>query len=109
MSGDDQPWFPQLAGPSGHIQPRAATAWMRLKIGRLLASSQLSGSGPSRCWRSNQGHPQAVRMVAELAPNYPSQYSAICAVAEELGMGTAEMLRKWVGRAAASTESFAHQ
>jgi len=48
-------------------------------------------------------------MVAELAPNYPSQYSAICAVAEELGMGTAEMLRKWVGRAAASTESFAHQ
>jgi transposase len=38
--------------------------------------------------------PRAVRMVAELAPDYPSQYAAICAVAKKLGIGTAETLRK---------------
>jgi transposase len=37
---------------------------------------------------------RAVRMVAELAPDYPSQYAAICAVAKKLGIGTAETLRK---------------
>ena len=42
---------------------------------------------------------RAVRMVAELAPDYPSQYAAICAVAKKLGIGTAETLRKWVRRA----------
>lgn len=36
----------------------------------------------------------AVRMVPELAPDYPSQYAAICAVAKKLGIGTAETLRK---------------
>jgi len=38
-------------------------------------------------------------MVAELAPDYPSQYAAICAVAKKLGIGTAETLRKQVRRA----------
>jgi len=38
--------------------------------------------------------PRAVRMVAELALDYPSQYAAICAVAKKLGIGTAETLRK---------------
>jgi transposase len=42
---------------------------------------------------------RAVRMVAELAPDYPLQYAAICAVAKKLGIGTAETLRKWVRRA----------
>jgi len=42
---------------------------------------------------------RAVRMVAELAPDYPSQYAAIAAVAKKLGIGTAETLRKWVRRA----------
>jgi transposase len=42
---------------------------------------------------------RAVRMVAELTPDYPSQYAAICAVAKKLGIGTAETLRKWVRRA----------
>src|SRR5215470_2125056 len=41
----------------------------------------------------------AVRMVAELTPEYPSQYAAITAVAKKLGIGTAETLRKWVRRA----------
>ena len=41
---------------------------------------------------------RAVRMVAELAPDYPSQYAAITAVAKRLGVGTAETLRKWVRR-----------
>ena len=42
---------------------------------------------------------RAVRMVAGLAPDYPSQYAAITAVAKKLGIGTAETLRKWVRRA----------
>jgi transposase len=29
-------------------------------------------------------------------PDYPSDWPAICAVAEKLGIGTAETLRKWV-------------
>ena len=33
-SGDSQPWFVQLDGPSGHTQQRAATKRMRLKSGR---------------------------------------------------------------------------
>jgi transposase len=44
---------------------------------------------------------RAVRVVAELTPDYPSQYAAICAVAKKLGIGTAETLRKWVRRAEA--------
>jgi len=42
---------------------------------------------------------RAVRMVAELTPDCPSQYAAITAVAKKLGIGTAETLRKWVRRA----------
>jgi transposase len=42
---------------------------------------------------------RAVRMVAEVRSNYSSQWAAIEAVAEKLGIGTAETLRKWVRRA----------
>ena len=42
---------------------------------------------------------RAVRMVAEVRPDYPSQWAAITAVADKLGIGTAETLRKWVRRA----------
>jgi transposase len=38
-------------------------------------------------------------MVAEVTPDYPSQWAAITAVAQKLGIGTAETLRKWVRRA----------
>ena len=38
-------------------------------------------------------------MVAEMRPEYPSDWPAICAVAEKLGIGTAETLRKWVRQA----------
>jgi len=38
-------------------------------------------------------------MVAEVTPDYPSQWAAINAVAQKLGIGTAETLRKWVRRA----------
>jgi len=38
-------------------------------------------------------------MVAEVRPECPSDWSAICAVAEKLGIGTAETLRKWVRQA----------
>ena len=42
---------------------------------------------------------RAVRMVAEVRPDYLSDWPAICAVAQKLGIGTAETLRKWVRQA----------
>jgi transposase len=42
---------------------------------------------------------RAVRMVAEVLAHYPSEWPAIVAVADKLGIGTAETLRKWVRRA----------
>ena len=37
---------------------------------------------------------RAIRMVAEVRPDYPSDWPAICAVAAKLGIGSAETLRK---------------
>jgi transposase len=50
--------------------------------------------------RRNQHYPselreRAVRMVFEVTPNYDSQWAAINAVAQKLGVGTAETVRKW--------------
>jgi transposase len=42
---------------------------------------------------------RAVRMVAEVQGEYPSQWAAIGAVASKLGIGSTETLRKWVRRA----------
>ena len=42
---------------------------------------------------------RAVRMVVEVTPNYDSQWAAINAVAQKLGIGTAETVRKWVRQA----------
>jgi transposase len=39
---------------------------------------------------------RAVRMVAEVKGDYPSEWAAIGAVASKLGIGSAETLRKWV-------------
>jgi transposase len=39
---------------------------------------------------------RAVRMVAEVRPSYESEYAAIVAVAQKLGIGASETLRKWV-------------
>ena len=52
----------------------------------------------------NQHYPRelrerAVRMVAEVTSNYDSQWAAINAVAQKLGVGTAETVRKWVRQA----------
>ena len=38
-------------------------------------------------------------MVAEVRPDYPSDWPAICAVAQKLGIGSAETVRKWVRQA----------
>jgi transposase len=38
-------------------------------------------------------------MVAEVRPNYESDWAAITAVAAKLGIGTAETVRKWVRQA----------
>jgi transposase len=42
---------------------------------------------------------KAIRLVAEHAGEYPSEYAAITAVAGRLGM-SAETLRKWIRQAA---------
>ncbi len=42
---------------------------------------------------------RAVRMVAEVRPSYRSQWAAITAVADKLGIGTAETLRSWLRQA----------
>ncbi len=41
---------------------------------------------------------RAVRMVAEIRPDYRSQWSAICEVAGKLGVGSPETVRTWVRR-----------
>ena len=41
---------------------------------------------------------RAVRMVAEIRPQYPSQWAAITAVAGMLGIGAPETLRTWLRR-----------
>jgi transposase len=41
---------------------------------------------------------RAVRMVAEVRPDYPSQWSAICAVAGKPGIEVPETVRVWVRR-----------
>jgi transposase len=42
---------------------------------------------------------RAVRMIAEVRPNYESDWAEITAVAQKLDIGTAETLRKWVRQA----------
>jgi transposase len=54
--------------------------------------------------RGGSNYPQelrerAVRMVAEVRPEYPSDWPAIVAVAQRLGIGSAETLRKWYRQA----------
>jgi transposase len=44
---------------------------------------------------------RAVHMVGEVRPQYQTEWAAITAVAEKLGIGTAETLRTWVRRAEA--------
>ena len=57
--------------------------------------------------RSQQYPPElrerAVRMVGEVGSNYESQWAAINAVAQKLGVGTAETVRKWVRQAEIDT------
>ena len=41
---------------------------------------------------------RAVRMVAEVRPDYPSEYAAMTAVAGMLGIGSPETIRTWIRR-----------
>src|SRR5215210_7381618 len=45
----------------------------------------------------------AVRMVAEVNQSYDSQWAAIGAVAQKLGVGSTETVRKWVRQAEVDT------
>ncbi len=47
---------------------------------------------------------RAVRMVAEVRPNYDSEWAAIAAVAQKLGIGTTETRRTWVRQAEVDTD-----
>jgi transposase len=54
--------------------------------------------------RRNQHYPpelreRAVRMVAEVTSNHDSQWAAIGAVAQKLGVGSTETAREWVRQA----------
>ncbi|WP_425587768.1 IS3 family transposase [Streptomyces plumbiresistens] len=42
---------------------------------------------------------RAVRMVAEIRPNYPTEWAAMKAVAAKLGIGAVETVRTWVRKA----------
>jgi transposase len=42
---------------------------------------------------------RAIRLVAESRADYPSEYAAIAAVAQKLGIRSVETLRKWIRRA----------
>jgi transposase len=42
---------------------------------------------------------RAVRLVLEQRQDYPSEFEAIRSIADKLGIGSAETLRKWVRRA----------
>ncbi|MGW2642960.1 IS3 family transposase [Streptomyces sp. NPDC001348] len=42
---------------------------------------------------------RAVRMVAEIRPNYPTEWAAMKVVAAKLGIGAAETVRTWVRKA----------
>jgi len=50
--------------------------------------------------RRSSNHPpelrgRAAQTVGQVRPEYPSDWPAICAAAEKLGIGTAETLRTW--------------
>lgn len=42
---------------------------------------------------------RAVRMVAEVQHEYPSEWAAVESVADKLGIGTAQTLLNWIRRA----------
>ena len=42
---------------------------------------------------------RAVRMVAEIRPNYETEWTAIGAAFAKLGVGSSETVRKWVRQA----------
>lgn len=48
---------------------------------------------------SDELRERSVRMVAEIRPDYPSRWAAICEVAGKLGIGSPETVRTWVRRA----------
>jgi transposase len=57
-----------------------------------------SMSRPSRNYPAELRE-RAVRLVAEVRTDHPTEWAAICSVAGKLGIGSAETLRKWVRQA----------
>ena len=52
---------------------------------------------PSSC--PPEARQRAVRMVAEIRADYPTELAAMKSVASKLGIGSTETLRKWVCQA----------
>ena len=46
---------------------------------------------------------RAVRMVAEVRPDYPSEHAAMIAVSGMLGIGSPETIRTWIRRVQVDT------
>jgi len=55
--------------------------------------------GDSRTRYPGELKERAVRMVAEIRPDHDSEWAAMAKVAELLGVGTPESVRKWVRQA----------
>ena len=67
----------------------------------VVATGRVSGSLMSGRWgryRSEEVRP-ANPLVAECRPDHASEWEAMRSVAQKLGIGTTETVRKWVRRA----------
>jgi transposase len=81
-------------------------AWVRREVKRnegmiVVATGRVSGSLMSGRWghyRSEEVRP-ANPLVAECRPDHASEWEAMRSVAQKLGIGTTETVRKWVRRA----------
>jgi transposase len=108
---------PQSAAPSQNRHAHLLAARKTAGASRLAFAPRTKNTGRLRLNRSGFGRDsivsedrvmarpsqyplelrrRAVRMVAEVRPEYDTEWAAMKAVAQKLGIGTTETLRKWV-------------
>jgi transposase len=85
---------PAATAPTGDLPVTGGLSTHRLSRGpeEDHVTQQRSGPYPAELREI------AVRRVLESSDDHPSQWAAIEAIAAEMGIGTAETLRKWVRR-----------